>query len=1256
MEAGQRQRLERELVAARQEGRQQGEQLAELREEQREMLEGEDDSPSLRVMYTALARKYEVAREEWRAASRQCEEVRGREGEWQEQTARYKASLEEVVGERNKYKGQCTQAIRQWDQALRERALLQEKLGQAGKEKEELLKEIDQAMNIRIKASKDIKRLTEERNSALHEYSVIMGERGSVIRELERLQEELTASRKEGKDCELLQREITAALTDRDNTMKEVHELRRKLGQTDVGGGEFQTVGEAMEEVGRLRMQAEQLEARLKDAALEADVAKGRRDWAFAERDKIMLESESVHGMVNQMRAERDQALAKVAEGLQEERHRKGSQEGEVVEQLEKDCIVKQQEVTLSLEEHRSHGLVLSEGVYVRALRPDSLAARSGKISLGDRVLFVNGDEVAQRGGLGEARRLVQEDRSLVLRTESLVCRAVARAVERSASQSYTPDRRLGVVVREAGEPNKPAVASRLWASSERVYNISNNTVSKEPKKAWSAFTETVKEKFVKGTRRQSAEPGEGEGDVLSYRVGEGKVSSEPAGKRRSYSGAHQDAIKDINHLLKNHHIDRRVGDAESLENLDNKIQEMRQTFSSAQSLRSAGVHRVPNPQDVVQSHYQQVQSMIQGTAALQTQNKEDYFLASSASETSLNDSLKSGNLEEHEVLDRSSCSTVGGTDHHSAPPPGNPQLNITSPKRSSPFPGLPPTSLQHDVSLVSPSREALPSYLSHTRQVSNMYGSLPGSRLAVVPAVGDIRQFHIEKTTEQLGINIREVSGEGELGGVFICSVTPFSLAARVGLHVGDQILEVCGINLRTARFAQAQAVLQMASRSLEIKVQYQPGRLCQPSPAPASPIMSRMYSYSGVGDYDDKTLKSRSSTLKSALQLDMLPTAHSTLLGDIDYTDSPYRKPERCSATPNYETQYDHEPRMLNPVMKKSGELGVRLVGGNAVGIFVHSVEPESPADEVGLRRGDQILEYNTTDLKSATAEQAAYELAKPVEHVSVLVQYNPDKYRDVKDEPGDSYFIKAMFERSSPDEGVGPSALLFHKDDILHVENTMYQGVPGNWAAWLLDGAGRKCRWGIIPSKYRVEEEIQRRRVGANRTKSFSDGIHELSNSTRRSFFKRKRNGGESKELAVYSDVSSLLSHTDSEKLMLKQSSSYLRVEKRNYQSLRPVLIIGPFSEAIGDKLASDYPTTFGHCEPEYLNSDLATVEQGIADGVFIDFKRRGPHFECTTLRSVKELMGHGKHSLLDIHVGAVERLHQVRVALKITCDKI
>merc|ERR1719319_869854 len=311
-----------------------------------------------------------------------------------------------------------------------------------------------------------------------------MGERGSVIRELERLQEELTASKKESKDCQLLQREIAAALTDRDNAMKEVHELRRKLGLAEEDTGEFQSLGEASEEVARLRANLELLEGKLKDAALEADVAKGRRDWAFAERDKIMLESESVHSMIGQMRQERDRAVAKMADGLQEERRRKGSEEGnmgEVVDHLDKDCIVKQAEVHLSLEEHKIHGVILSEGVYVRALRPDSLAARCGKLAVGDRIVLVNGVEVGH-GGLWEARHLLQTDKNLVLRTETLTCRTAGRAVERSASQS-TPDRRPQREIMES--VSRPAAASRLWASSERVYNISNNTVStKEPKKS----------------------------------------------------------------------------------------------------------------------------------------------------------------------------------------------------------------------------------------------------------------------------------------------------------------------------------------------------------------------------------------------------------------------------------------------------------------------------------------------------------------------------------------------------------------------------------------------------------------------------------------------------------------------------------------------------------------------------------------------------------------------------------------------------
>jgi discs large protein 5 len=69
----------------------------------------------------------------------------------------------------------------------------------------------------------------------------------------------------------------------------------------------------------------------------------------------------------------------------------------------------------------------------------------------------------------------------------------------------------------------------------------------------------------------------------------------------------------------------------------------------------------------------------------------------------------------------------------------------------------------------------------------------------------------------------------------------------------------------------------------------------------------------------------------------------------------------------------------------------LGVSLLGGNAYGIFIHSVQKDSIADDVGLRVGDQILEYNGTDLRRATAEYAAFELAKPADKVTAMVQSN-------------------------------------------------------------------------------------------------------------------------------------------------------------------------------------------------------------------------------------------------------------------------
>ena len=121
-------------------------------------------------------------------------------------------------------------------------------------------------------------------------------------------------------------------------------------------------------------------------------------------------------------------------------------------------------------------------------------------------------------------------------------------------------------------------------------------------------------------------------------------------------------------------------------------------------------------------------------------------------------------------------------------------------------------------------------------------------------------------------------------------------------------------------------------------------------------------------------------------------------------------------------------------------------------------------------------QVLEYNGVDLRTASAEQAAYELAQPVEHnVAILVKYNPELYREIKDVAGDSYYIRAMFDRPVTDLSNSDNfsqQLYFSKDDLLWVDNTIYNGVPGNWSAWILDKDGNKIKWGLIPSKYKVK----------------------------------------------------------------------------------------------------------------------------------------------------------------------------------------
>ena len=58
--------------------------------------------------------------------------------------------------------------------------------------------------------------------------------------------------------------------------------------------------------------------------------------------------------------------------------------------------------------------------------------------------------------------------------------------------------------------------------------------------------------------------------------------------------------------------------------------------------------------------------------------------------------------------------------------------------------------------------------------------------------------------------------------------------------------------------------------------------------------------------------------------------------------------------------------DPRFIS--FQKEGSVGIRLTGGNDVGIFVTAVQPGSPADKQGLKPGDKIIKVNCKHNKAA------------------------------------------------------------------------------------------------------------------------------------------------------------------------------------------------------------------------------------------------------------------------------------------------
>uniref|UniRef100_A0A452UDN9 Disks large homolog 5 n=1 Tax=Ursus maritimus TaxID=29073 RepID=A0A452UDN9_URSMA len=521
---------------------------------------------------------------------------------------------------------------------------------------------------------------------------------------------------------------------------------------------------------------------------------------------------------------------------------------------------------------------------------------------------------------------------------------------------------------------------------------------------------------------------------------------------------------------------------------------------------------------------------------------------------------------------------------------------------------------------------------LSSCSQSQTSASTLP--RIAVNPAAlgewrkdrpyaEEPRHVKLQKGTEPLGISI--VSGEK--GGVYVSKVTGGSIAHQAGLEYGDQLLEFNGINLRSATEQQARLIIGQQCDTITILAQY-------------NPHVHQLSSHSRSSSHLDPA--STHSTLQgSSATTPEHPSVIDPLMEQDEGPGTPPAKPSsRMVGDANKKTA---EPRVVF-VKKSQLELGVHLCGGNLHGVFVAEVEDDSPAKGPdGLVPGDLILEYGSLDVRSKTVEEVYVEMLKPKDSVRLKVQYRPEEFTKVKGLPGDSFYVRALYDRLAEVE----HELSFKKDDILYVDDTLPQGTFGSWMAWQLDENAQKIQRGQIPSKYVMDQEFSRR-LSMSEVKDDNNAAKTLSAAARRSFFRRKhkhkRSGSKDGK-----DLLALDTFSNDTIPLFEDSVSlaYQRVQKVDCTSLRPVLILGPLLDVVKEMLVNEAPGKFCRCPLEVMKASQQAIERGVKDCLFVDYKRRSGHFDVTTVASIKEITEKNRHCLLDIGPHAVERLHHMHI---------
>ncbi|XP_048359110.1 tight junction protein ZO-2 isoform X3 [Sphaerodactylus townsendi] len=477
----------------------------------------------------------------------------------------------------------------------------------------------------------------------------------------------------------------------------------------------------------------------------------------------------------------------------------------------------------------------------------------------------------------------------------------------------------------------------------------------------------------------------------------------------------------------------------------------------------------------------------------------------------------------------------------------------------------------------------------------------------------------------------------------IFIKEMTSTGLATKDGnLHEGDIILKINGTVTENMSLSDARKLIEKSRGKLQLVVMRDRKQtlINIPSMHDSESEMediSEIESNRSCSPQEDRRLHhsdvdshSSNEKLKEKLSAKEDPTNRLSKMGAMP---TPFKSTSDLTPTltpdANHEPKYDDEPPVVQPKaaprtflqpspedlaifgpgtkmvkFKKGDSVGIRLAGGNDVGIFVAGIQEGTSAEQEGLQEGDQILKVNSQDFRGIVREDAVlYLLEIPKgDTVTILAQSKYDVYRDIMAcGRGDSFFIRTHFEC----EKETPQSLAFTRGEVFRVVDTLYDGKLGHWLAVRIESELEK---GLIPNKSRAEQM-------ASVQNAQRDG-----SSDRADFWRmRGQRSGMKKNLKKSrEDLTAIAS-------VSTRFPAYERVMLREAGFKRPVVLFGPIADVAMEKLCSDLPGHYqaAKTEPKDAGSEKST-------GV-------------VRLNTVRQIIELDKHALLDVTPKAVDLLN-------------